>query len=143
MSGAGKSAMNGEASKGLSNPVLTQPQSETDAETKMYMQFLRAATQEALQGGETGPDTTDYYNPESFFTTVASASKFENFTLFVIMLNAIWIGYDTETNGAPEITSAELLYVVVENFFCFYFTGEVVIRFLAFEYSCNCLLDFW
>lgn len=33
--------------------------------------------------------------------------------------------------------------IFVENFFCFYFTGEVIIRFLSFEFSCNCLLDFW
>lgn len=84
------------------------PIEQTDEETRMYMQFLRAATQEALQGGEAGPDTTDYYNPNSYFAKIASANRFENFTLFIIMLNAIWIGYDTETNGAPTITSASV-----------------------------------
>jgi len=68
---------------------------------------------------------------------------FEGCTLFVITLNAVWIGIDQDFNDAPELRVARLLFIIVENFFCYYFTFEVVIRFLAFKKKCQCFRDAW
>jgi len=74
---------------------------------------------------------------------IAAHPMFEGCTLFVITLNAVWIGVDQDFNDAPELRLARLLFIIVENFFCYYFTFEVVIRFLAFKKKCQCFRDAW
>ena len=63
-------------------------------------------------GGEERGDMGNHgalFHGESFTLLQATGdSRFENFTLFVIVLNALWIGYDTETNAAPLITKAHV-----------------------------------
>jgi len=50
-------------------------------------------------------------------------------------------------NSIPEdgtwLKRAKPLPKVVENIFCFYFTAEVVIRFLAFKRKCLFYRDAW
>jgi hypothetical protein len=67
----------------------------------------------------------------------ASSNEFQNFTLFVIVLNGLWIGIDVEwnhPNGATNtwLTDLEPLAVIVENIFCSYFTFEIIVRMAAF-----------
>ena len=64
-------------------------------------------------------------------------------TLDVISFIAIWIGVDTDHNDAKDLSSARLVFVLVENFSCFYFTWEVLTRFLAFGKKRNCIKDGW
>lgn len=45
---------------------------------------------------------------DRWFAKLASNSKFENLTLFIIILNAAWIGIDTETNIAPDVSTGEV-----------------------------------
>eukprot|EP00928_Gymnodinium_smaydae_P018314 TRINITY_DN16978_c0_g1_i1.p1 TRINITY_DN16978_c0_g1~~TRINITY_DN16978_c0_g1_i1.p1 ORF type:complete len:519 (-),score=122.23 TRINITY_DN16978_c0_g1_i1:136-1692(-) len=58
---------------------------------------------------------------------------FEQFTLFVISLNALWIGVDLELNDASIWTEAHPVFAVADNFFCIFFSFEVCVRFLAFR----------
>mmetsp|Transcript_66282 Transcript_66282/g.151593 ORF Transcript_66282/g.151593 Transcript_66282/m.151593 type:complete len:629 (+) Transcript_66282:19-1905(+) len=76
-------------------------------------------------------------------SAIAGSRAFELVTLGVIVANAVWIGYDTETNRAPTIAQAATHVVVVENCFCVYFTTELLIRFLAFDKPSQCLSDNW
>jgi len=58
---------------------------------------------------------------------------FMNVTLLVISFNAIWIGIDSDYNKSTALKDAALVYIVMENFFCFFFTFELVVRFIALK----------
>jgi len=40
-------------------------------------------------------------------------------------------------NPAPDISTSKLYIICVENFFCFYFTFEVLVRLLSFKVRIN------
>ena len=67
----------------------------------------------------------DYYKEKGPIQKIAKHGLFENFTLFIIFVNAIWIGVDTDYNYAEEIQYADMHYRVMENAFCTYFSAEV------------------
>jgi len=77
---------------------------------------------------------------DTIFAAIATSDPFQHTTLAVIVINALWIGVDTEWNhkalneedGSAPLEPAS---VVVENIFCVYFTVEVVVRFLAFRWK--------
>jgi len=92
---------------------------------------------------KTAKTLEDMYSENTVFSNIAKLKLFEYMTLSVISINAIWIGFDTNNNPAAELAKAQLKFVVAENIFCFYFTFELIIRFLAFELKFDCLRDFW
>ncbi len=61
----------------------------------------------------------------------------------VIFLNAIWISIDIEFNDAAIISEADWGFILVENLFCTYFTGELLIRFATYKRTCNAFKDAW
>lgn len=84
----------------------------------------------------------------SIFYKIAYNPYFENTTMGVICCNAIWIGVDTEWNHsalADENGDTPLMPVstIIENIFCFYFSGELLMRYLAFDQPKDCLFDAW
>jgi voltage-gated sodium channel len=84
----------------------------------------------------------------SCWTTISQNEKFQNLTLAIICINALWIGADTEWNHGNIITDDSKLPLVpgstiVENLFCSYFTFEVVARFLSYKRKRACLTDGW
>eukprot|EP00930_Biecheleria_cincta_P090011 TRINITY_DN7936_c0_g2_i1.p1 TRINITY_DN7936_c0_g2~~TRINITY_DN7936_c0_g2_i1.p1 ORF type:complete len:759 (+),score=148.15 TRINITY_DN7936_c0_g2_i1:75-2351(+) len=83
------------------------------------------------------------YHKNGVCQKIAKHSYFENCTMAFVCLNAVWLAVDTDNNPAPFLTSAEPIFVVAENLFCFYFFAELLIRFLAFEYKVNALKDSW
>eukprot|EP00929_Paragymnodinium_shiwhaense_P033298 TRINITY_DN18310_c0_g1_i1.p1 TRINITY_DN18310_c0_g1~~TRINITY_DN18310_c0_g1_i1.p1 ORF type:complete len:524 (+),score=127.76 TRINITY_DN18310_c0_g1_i1:189-1760(+) len=84
----------------------------------------------------------DYYHAEGVFQKVAKHAWFENVTLSVISLNAIWISIDTDYNyvGSPV---DKFWFELADNLFCVYFFGEWFIRFMAFKKKFNCFRDAW
>lgn len=93
--------------------------------------------------------TTMAQQNDTIFSTIATNDKFQNFTLLVIVINALWIGVDTEWNHkilVDPVTGKFPLQPtasVVENVFCAYFTFEVAVRFLGFKKKKYCLKDAW
>eukprot|EP00930_Biecheleria_cincta_P014290 TRINITY_DN12363_c0_g1_i1.p1 TRINITY_DN12363_c0_g1~~TRINITY_DN12363_c0_g1_i1.p1 ORF type:complete len:869 (-),score=186.52 TRINITY_DN12363_c0_g1_i1:160-2766(-) len=83
----------------------------------------------------------DYYHRTGCAQKIATNQYFEYATLFVVILNAIWMSIDSDNNKAAFLNSAEPVFVVVENLFCVYFLFELIIRFAAFEHKCNCCKD--
>jgi len=84
------------------------------------------------------------FTKNSVAATIAKNSTFEYTTLAIITINAVWIGYDADTNkGNGTIAGSLMLYVGMENFFCFYFTFEVCLRFLAFSVKKYMFKDAW
>jgi len=74
---------------------------------------------------------------------VAQSRPFEYVTLFVIFINAIWIGIDADINRAKTLEDTSMVIRIVENIFCVYFTVEILIRFAAFARKLDCLKDWW
>lgn len=88
-------------------------------------------------------DVRNYYKKTGCAQTIARSDTFGSITLFVIALNSIWLGYDTDYNQAPNLIQAKPQFQVMENLFCTFFTLEISFRFLAFESKLNCLKDGW
>eukprot|EP00747_Dinoflagellata_sp_TGD_P125235 gnl/TRDRNA2_/TRDRNA2_174129_c1_seq1.p1 gnl/TRDRNA2_/TRDRNA2_174129_c1~~gnl/TRDRNA2_/TRDRNA2_174129_c1_seq1.p1 ORF type:complete len:923 (+),score=192.59 gnl/TRDRNA2_/TRDRNA2_174129_c1_seq1:187-2769(+) len=86
---------------------------------------------------------TDYYKTEGVLQRLVKSSYFEQLTLIVIALNAIWIAVDTDYNEAEMLVDADRVFQVVENLFCIYFTFEISARFGAFKSKRDCVKDPW
>lgn len=87
---------------------------------------------------------------DSIYATIADSKIFENTTLTIIVINAIWIFVDTQWNheelrGKHQAGRLPLYPVadVIENLFCLYFTVEICVRFLAMKRKLLCFFDSW
>jgi len=85
----------------------------------------------------------DAYHDTGFFQMIARHPHFENSTLAVIVVNALWISIDTDGNTASTMNTALPIFVVMDSLFFTYFSIEVIVRFLAFKRKCDCLKDGW
>lgn len=97
-------------------------------------------------------DVTDFYHETGVFQSIAKSNKFMSATLVVISLNAVWIGLDVECNdpksledvpGCPYQNNDEDFWAAGEHAFCFFFTFELVVRFMAFKSKWSALKDNW
>lgn len=96
-------------------------------------------------------DVSRYYKTRGCAQAIARNNIFEQVTLFVIALNALYIAVDTDWNKenplqfgeTRSLSESPAFFIVMENFFCVYFLGEWIIRFMAFEHKRNCLHDGW
>lgn len=92
---------------------------------------------------------TPCYNVEAFYYQkgccqyIARSAWFQNLTVGIVMFNAVYIGVDSDYNTSHNIYDADLGFQACSQFFCVYFTFELVVRFLAFETKRNCLKDGW
>ncbi|CAJ1343356.1 unnamed protein product [Effrenium voratum] len=93
--------------------------------------------------GEPSYDVTEFYKVSGWFQWLARSKTFENFTLFVIMANAVWLAIETDFNKPEPSASPETVFLVVEHGFCAYFVLEFLVRFTAFQWKRDCLRDFW
>jgi chemotaxis protein CheY-P-specific phosphatase CheC len=85
----------------------------------------------------------DFYHKSGCFQWLATHQYFENTTLGVIVVNALWISVDTDGNTADTILDASPVYVTADILFFAYFSFELVVRFLAFNGKCHCMKDGW
>jgi hypothetical protein len=83
------------------------------------------------------------YHKKGFFQKVARHIYFENATLAVIVVNAVWIAVDSDENQAETLLDAKWPFVCMDIAFFGYFCMELFVRFMAFERKCNCLKDGW
>lgn len=104
-----------------------------------------AAMKEQLKKSmaKTEYNVADFYDQTSAWGRLAKSRAMENTTLLIIGLNAVWIAVDTDYNKAAILLDADPLFQIAQHMFCLYFTVEILIRFLAFEYKRNCLKDSW
>lgn len=100
-------------------------------------EFLRSCLRKDIYRVE------DYYKTEGCFQAIARSAWFRNATFVVILLNTLWIGYDTDNNKAEVICNAEIQFKIAENFFCCFFTAEVLIRLMSFKRKRDALSDGW
>eukprot|EP00931_Biecheleriopsis_adriatica_P074547 TRINITY_DN48586_c0_g1_i1.p1 TRINITY_DN48586_c0_g1~~TRINITY_DN48586_c0_g1_i1.p1 ORF type:complete len:906 (+),score=180.77 TRINITY_DN48586_c0_g1_i1:253-2718(+) len=88
-------------------------------------------------------DVTDLYHSSGKCQVLARSNIFDNLTLVVVMLNALWIAVDVDHNKASILIDADPVFQVMENLFCTYFFVEVMIRFCAFAKKRNACRDRW
>lgn len=96
-------------------------------------------------------DVSRYYKTSGCAQAIARSVIFEQLTLFVIAVNALYIAIDTDWNKDTPMHFGETrslpesppFFVFMENIFCIYFLGEWIIRFMAFEHKKNCMRDGW
>ncbi|CAE7215293.1 scn4aa, partial [Symbiodinium microadriaticum] len=59
---------------------------------------------------------------------IARSNFFNSFVLVIIILNSLWIAVDTDLNKSKSVWEAPYVFLLAENFFCFVFTMELIIR---------------
>jgi len=129
----------------LDNPV---PQDKSGRERRALFEFANAeeikkrVREKAKQKPE-AYNVHDCYKKTGFFSWLAKHSHFENFTLGVIVVNAIWIAVDTDENNAETLLDATWPFVLADILFFTYFVFELFVRFMAFENKLKCLKDGW
>ncbi|CAE7302161.1 Scn11a, partial [Symbiodinium pilosum] len=102
----------------------------------------QAVRAELMKDGK-GYDVRNFYKQTGLAQRIARNPLFENITMLVIGLYAIWMAIDTDLNDADVITDAPPFFFAMEQVFCAYFFVELVIRFIAFAEKRNCLKDAW
>ncbi|CAJ1395536.1 unnamed protein product [Effrenium voratum] len=85
----------------------------------------------------------DFYKDEGCAQRIARHPFFDNLTIMIVILNSIWLGVDADLNKEALLWNAHPVFIVGENFFCLYFTVEIIIRFIAFQRKINAFKNFW
>jgi len=85
----------------------------------------------------------DAYWKTGICQKIARSDQFANFTVLVVMFNAVYIGFDSDYNDASNIYRAAFVFQACSQFFCVYFTWELVVRFFAFQIKHDTLKDGW
>jgi len=88
-------------------------------------------------------DVSKYYHNTGFTRWVATHPKFDQLTLVVIALNALWIFIDTDYNPGAMLATSPPFFQIVENLFCMYFSFEWTMRFCAFKRKRDGIKDYW
>eukprot|EP00746_Dinoflagellata_sp_MGD_P009192 gnl/MRDRNA2_/MRDRNA2_118584_c0_seq1.p1 gnl/MRDRNA2_/MRDRNA2_118584_c0~~gnl/MRDRNA2_/MRDRNA2_118584_c0_seq1.p1 ORF type:complete len:496 (-),score=95.17 gnl/MRDRNA2_/MRDRNA2_118584_c0_seq1:589-2076(-) len=118
--------------------------------TDLDPDIIKKKVREALLTAEPY-DVFNFYHETGIWQRLAKHPVFENTTLFVIALNAVYIAVDTDWNKDTPLTPMETkslteshgFFQFMEHSFCLYFTGEWIIRFMAFKIKRNGLRDGW
>jgi len=81
--------------------------------------------------------------PESCWQRVVRSNNFERVGLAMIYINALWIALDIEFNDALIVLQAAPGFIVVEVYFLFYFTLELLFRYMASSSWREAFKDAW
>mmetsp|Transcript_96202 Transcript_96202/g.152178 ORF Transcript_96202/g.152178 Transcript_96202/m.152178 type:complete len:674 (+) Transcript_96202:112-2133(+) len=87
------------------------------------------------------------FNEKTCCGRIARNKRFEYTVLLVIVFNALYIGYDVDYSAKwtkpDDLYSSEMPwgFMVMENFFAIFFTGELVIRFVGYVHKSTFIKD--
>lgn len=106
---------------------------------------IKEKVRERKNNKKTAYDVQNYYHETGFFQAIARAPKFENTTLGIIVVNALWISIDTDLNPSDTMfdDKSHPVFIAADCMFFGYFSVELFIRFMAFERKRRCLQDPW
>lgn len=105
----------------------------------------------ATNDSEKEYNVADYYYKTGVCQYIARHAWFENATLCVICLNAVYMAVDTDVNKpvpyesseGNDLDQAHFVFQIFEHAFCTYFFLEWAIRFGAFANKLHCFCDYW
>lgn len=69
---------------------------------------------------------------------IVASGAFMLAQMSAILLNTVVIGLDTEFNGDGASNEAQLVFAVIDNMFCLFFTAEIILRFGAMKKQPTC-----
>jgi len=83
----------------------------------------------------------EFYRDEGYSQSIARSAWFEKLQLFLILLNAVWIGFDTErqSEGNNNVDGS----LAIDTIFLVLFATELYLRFDAFVQKSSCIQDGW
>lgn len=102
---------------------------------------IKARVMEALRKPEYRVEAL--YKEKGLCSRLASSQWFMNLTLGVIALNTVWIAVETDYNKAAVLCEAPMIFQVVDNLFCTFFSFEILTRFFAFRRKRDAFRDGW
>lgn len=87
----------------------------------------------------------DCYFESGIFQKVAKDPRFENLTLGIIVVNALWISIDTDLNKSDTMfdNNSHAVFITADVLFFGYFSLELFIRFMAFRRKRDGFRDAW
>mmetsp|Transcript_88436 Transcript_88436/g.156840 ORF Transcript_88436/g.156840 Transcript_88436/m.156840 type:complete len:614 (+) Transcript_88436:31-1872(+) len=110
------------------------------------MKMPEPAGMETTEDGKNTAELNLKYN-DGFFGMIAKHKYFEICTICFIILNALAITWDADYSARNEtpanLYDGEWYFIFLENLFAVYFTGEILIRFVAYRVKFKCLYDAW
>jgi len=112
------------------------------AEMQDHTEDVKTNIRKSLSKPE-GVTTFERYHHGGAWQKIAKHPVFENTTLGVIVLNAVWMSIDTDWNKAHTLPEANAIFQIVEHMFCTYFSVELFVRFMAFRNKCDGFKDAW
>lgn len=104
---------------------------------------MKAKMKQELMTPKEIRDVTQYYKTEGCSQTIARHPLFEKITMTIIVIYAFYMSVDTDLNTGTTLRDTHIFFICGEQFFCLYFTGELVIRYLAFRRTLDCFRDAW
>jgi hypothetical protein len=90
-------------------------------------------------------DVSMYYKPlkSSLCARIAVHDLFEATSLAVVAVNSLWLSIDIDLNGSTPSREKHVAYQIIEYVFFAWFVAEILVRFGAFKWKCDCVKDFW
>mmetsp|Transcript_45029 Transcript_45029/g.84592 ORF Transcript_45029/g.84592 Transcript_45029/m.84592 type:complete len:826 (-) Transcript_45029:61-2538(-) len=136
-------ARNARKTAKLKGHTLEKDQAEAEVVKPVFVDAtqMKERVREAIMRPEY--NVMNAYKTTGCWQYVARHSWFEHLTLGVIALNAVWIWVDTDLNKAQTLIAAHPVFICAEMLFCFYFSVEITVRFMAFKRKRDCLNDPW
>ena len=90
-----------------------------------------------------GQDVKTMYYSKGVFQYIAKHPVFENGTLCIICLNALWMAIDTDWNPADSILTAKPIFQAADSCFLIYFCFELFVRWMSFRSKLMPFTDGW
>lgn len=88
-------------------------------------------------------DPTQHHHETGWCKALAASPQFECATSCVIMVNALWMSVDADTNGNMLLLDKPVIFQIAEFVFFSYFILEWAVRFGAFRVKLKCIHDQW
>jgi len=81
-----------------------------------------------------------FYSDAGCVQKLTRSPHFHNLVMAMIFGNAIYLGVDSAQGERAEENP---VFIAGNNFFCFFFVGELLLRFVSFRFKSDCLKDNW
>ncbi|CAJ1408356.1 unnamed protein product [Effrenium voratum] len=102
---------------------------------------MKERMRQMFKAGQVKP--TVYYKEGGWCSRIAGHNNFETVVYGFIVANVIWLGIDAVVNQEDLLVNAEAYVIAIENVFCVFFTGELLIRLGAYRTLWDAVKDPW
>eukprot|EP00929_Paragymnodinium_shiwhaense_P000975 TRINITY_DN101184_c0_g1_i1.p1 TRINITY_DN101184_c0_g1~~TRINITY_DN101184_c0_g1_i1.p1 ORF type:complete len:585 (+),score=182.02 TRINITY_DN101184_c0_g1_i1:126-1880(+) len=140
----------------LPNQPQHEAGEEDDSPTKSKVRHISptgsgpSVAEESVDHSSVGVTEDELENAkyhDGFFGRLAKNKYFDMSTNIVILFNALQIGYDSDYSARfdrpDNLYNGPLQFVIAENAFAVYFTGEILVRLFAYKRARDMLCDAW